>query len=106
MNKSIIFLAFLLFFACSSGVEVSESEIETAIQKSDDFGLHNKAFIRATLDLVKSGQCTISELAELGGWMKSVINHKVEPVYFIYCGGMNRSNRIYFNVETEQTFTD
>ena len=106
MNKSITFNAFLLLSACSQAIDVSENEVETAIQKSDDFVLHNNAFIKATVSLVRSGQCTTGELAELGGWMKSVINHKTEPVYFTYCGGMNRSNRIYLNVETQQTFTD
>ena len=106
MIKSITLTSLLVLSACSQKINVSEIEIESAIQMSDDYSLHSKNFISATTNLVKSGQCTISELAEQGGWMKSVINYKSEPVYFTYCGGMHRSNRIYLNMDTQQTFTD
>ena len=106
MIKSKFYIACLLLSACSQNINVSEIEVENAIQKSDDFSIHNKAFISATKDLVESGQCTISELVEQGGWVKSVINHKSEPVYFTYCGGLHRTNRIYLNMETQQTFKD
>jgi hypothetical protein len=32
--------------------------------------------------------------------MKAVINYRDQPVYFTYCGGMTKSNRIYLNAET------
>ncbi len=105
LQKLIIITAFILS-SCSPQIQVSEVEIERLIQKSDDYEQHKKAFVIASSELVKGERCTTTELSEQAGWMKSTLNYKFEPVYFIYCGGTNRSNRIYLNVATLKTFTD
>ena len=78
--------------------------ISEAISSSDDFGKHQNIFVSASKSLIDSGRCQLSDFQEVGGWVKSVINHKSEPVYFTYCGGMTNDNRIYLNVENGETF--
>jgi hypothetical protein len=39
----------------------------------------------------------------MGGWVKSQ-NHKKEPIYFTYCGGLHISKRIYLDVVTGEIF--
>lgn len=81
-------------------------QVKDAINKSDDFNAHSDAFISETTTLVKNGRCTLSELDEQGGWMKSTLNYKSEPVYFTYCGGVHGDNRLYLNVVSQQVFID
>ncbi len=73
--------------------------IFAAISSSDDFEAHQDVFVSASKTLINNGRCQLSDFQEVGGWVKSVINHKLEPVYFTYCGGMTNDNRIYLNVE-------
>ncbi|MAK51643.1 SH3 domain-containing protein [Marinobacter sp. DSM 26671] len=78
--------------------------IFAAISSSDDFEAHQDVFVSASKTLINNGRCQLSDFQEVGGWVKSVINHKLEPVYFTYCGGMTNDNRIYLNVENGETF--
>ena len=78
--------------------------ILAAISSSDDFEAHQDVFVSASKTLINNGRCQLSDFQEVGGWVKSVINHKLEPVYFTYCGGMTNDNRIYLNVENGETF--
>lgn len=57
----------------------------------------------ATTRLVRDGRCTLAELKELGGWMKSS-NQLTKPVYFTYCGGMNLAHRIYLDASTGRIY--
>lgn len=46
----------------------------------------------------------------MAGWVKSTLNYKHQPVYFVYCGmkkgkSPTRKNRIYLNVKTGKVFT-
>jgi hypothetical protein len=79
------------------------AEIEKAIESSDDFSKHRDVFLRAAATLIQSGTCSLEQLREYGGWVKST-QHKSEPVYFTYCGASNTSSRIYLNVATGETF--
>lgn len=81
----------------------TEAELEVAIAASDDFTIHKQAFLSATSSLVSQGTCSLSELKEMGGWVKSQ-SHKNQPVYFTYCGGMHLSKRIYVDVSTGKVF--
>lgn len=78
--------------------------IFAAISSSDDFEAHQDVFVSASKTLINNGRCQLSDFQEVGGWVKSVINHKLEPVYLTYCGGMTNDNRIYLNVENGETF--
>ena len=106
MKSLPIVLTFFILVACSTEIEVSPAQVQDAIKKSDGFNSYSDVFVTETTKLVKNGKCTLNELAEQGGWMKSTLNYSAEPVYFTYCGGMHRSNRVYLNVITQKVFTD
>jgi hypothetical protein len=69
------------------------------IRDSDDYRLYKDAFAKAASQLIASGQCTRADFEEAGGWTQSV-NHRERPIYFVYCGGLRRENRIYLNAST------
>jgi len=69
---------------------------------SDDFRLHEAAFVAAADKLIADGTCTAANFREMGGWMKSM-NNKAEPVYFTYCGS-GGADRIYLNAATGATY--
>lgn len=81
----------------------SASQAERLVAQSDDFTQHREAFVRAANELIESGRCTPGDFEEQGGWMKSS-NHRNEPIYFTYCGGMTIANRIYLNAATGRIF--
>ncbi|MBW1722536.1 MAG: SH3 domain-containing protein [Deltaproteobacteria bacterium] len=81
----------------------NNSPIAMAIKSSDDFAKYQSVFINASERLIRSGQCTLEDFKEMGGWVRST-KHKPNPVYFTYCGGMNKSNRIYLNAATGKIF--
>jgi hypothetical protein len=74
------------------------------ISQSDDFEKNREAFTELANTLIGQGFCTEAEVAEQGGFVKSVLNYKYEPVYFVYCGGWTNENRIYVNTETREMF--
>lgn len=74
---------------------------EAMIAQSDDFKRYRSAFLAVSNRLISEGRCTKAEFTEMGGWLKSVNEHKNEPVYFTYCGGMTAANKIYMNAETQ-----
>ncbi|CAH0536997.1 hypothetical protein [Vibrio marisflavi] len=73
------------------------------VGKSDDFKLHETAFLKATDTLLKEDKCRPQDFQELEGWVKSV-KYKDREVYFVYCGGLQLSNKIYLDVKTGQIF--
>jgi len=79
------------------------SPVARAIKSSDDFSKYQSVFVSASDQLIKSGKCSLGDFKEMGGWWRST-NHKPKPVYFTYCGGMTRSNRIYLDAATGKTF--
>ena len=107
MIKKGLFLLIMyaaLFSACSDNNSpqiktVSKAQIELAISGSDNYKIHKEIFITSAKTLLENGTCNLSELKDMGGWVKSQ-NHKNEPIYFTYCGGMKIQNKIYLNVST------
>jgi hypothetical protein len=79
------------------------SPIAKAIKSSDDFAKHQQVFESVSEKLVNSGKCKLSDFQDIGGWLRSTA-HKPKPVYFTYCGGMSKNNRIYVNTLTGKTF--
>ncbi|MDG3085415.1 hypothetical protein P7F88_04575 [Vibrio hannami] len=73
------------------------------IKKSDDYADHEDQFVIATQKLIDDGVCTFEDFEVLGGWLASVAN-KPDPVYFVYCGGIDREDKVYLNVETGKIF--
>lgn len=73
------------------------------VAKSDDYRLHKDAFVEAAEKLIGEGRCTAADFRENGGWVKSS-KHRNQPIYFMYCGGSTRANRLYLNARTGRIF--
>jgi hypothetical protein len=71
----------------------------TLIRGSDDYRIYKDVFAKAAVRLIESGQCTRADFEEMGGWTQST-NHRGRPIYFMYCGGLRRENRIYLDAST------
>jgi hypothetical protein len=69
------------------------------VSSSDDYRIYKDVFARAASELIASGQCTRADFEEMGGWIKSE-NHRDQPIYFTYCGGMRLQNRLYLDAST------
>ena len=98
----------LLLSACSDKessqvITASEAQIVKAISGSDDYEKYKSNFIKATMQLVQSKKCSITELKKMGGWTKSQ-SYKKEPIYFTYCGGMSKNNKVHINAQTCQIY--
>lgn len=76
---------------------------ESLVAQSDDFGRYRQSFAKIAARLIEEGRCTPDDFKEMGGFMKSVSQHKNEPVYFTYCGGMTSANKVYVNAQTGET---
>lgn len=86
-----------------SAPSVSSDEIAAAIASSDDFGIYRQVFIDAAAALIHDGRCSLGQLRENGGWVRSQ-THKPRLVYFVYCGAPHVSNRFYVDATTGQVF--
>jgi hypothetical protein len=53
--------------------------------------------------LIKEKICTPEDFEEVQGWMRS-INYQERNVYFVYCGGLRVSDKIYFDVDSGEMF--
>lgn len=100
----LLVLSYSLLIACGDKekaklITVSDTLIDSAISKSDDYEKYKPNFISTTKELIQDKKCSISELKNIGGWVKSQ-NHKYNPIYFTYCGGMKINNKIYLNAST------
>ena len=71
------------------------------VSSSDDYGKYKDVFARAAAQPILSKQCTRGDFEETGGWLKSTA-HKDSSVYFTYCGGFTRENRLYLNAGTRE----
>jgi hypothetical protein len=80
--------------------------VERLVAQSQDFTEHRAAFVKAAKELINDCRCTPRDFEKTGGWRKSAIKYRKEPVYFTYCGGMTIYNRIYLNAETGRIFQD
>lgn len=79
-----------------------DTPLGRALKDSDNFAKHHAMFLRASQKLLDSRMCKLEDFRDNGGWMKST-NH-AGSVYFAYCGGMTRSNRLYLDAATGLTF--
>jgi hypothetical protein len=79
------------------------SILEKALKSSDNYLRYKKSFIKASENLIKEKTCTVNDFKEMGGWMRSP-DYSPKPIFFTYCGGMIKENRIYLNVKTGEIF--
>lgn len=83
--------------------EEKRKAMAALISKSDDFVEYQDKFIIATQQLIDDGRCSFEDFELLGGWITSV-TYQDDPVYFIYCGGTRRSDKIYLNAESGEIY--
>lgn len=80
-----------------------DQQLANAISNSDDAESHGEIFLEAATQLIAEKKCQISDFQENGGWIRSM-NHKPKPIYFTYCGGYIRSNRVYIDTASGKIF--
>jgi len=83
--------------------EEREEMLSSYIGKSDNFHLYKDSFFTITERLIKEKICTPQDFEEVEGWMRS-INYNERNVYFVYCGGLRVSDKIYFDVDSGEMF--
>lgn len=83
--------------------EYKDDKLVDALKISDDFSKYLKVFVEASKKLIASRKCTLGDFKKTGGWFRSV-NYKPRAVYFTYCGGMRRGNRIYVDATNGKVF--
>lgn len=84
-------------------VSGADGELRDALKDSDNFGRYSKVFMDASKKLIDEKMCTLIDFKSAGGWMKSSLNSSGN-VYFVYCGGMKRSDRLYLDVQSGKAF--
>lgn len=77
--------------------------LDSYVAKSDDYLLYRDVFRRQTEQLLQEKRCTPEDFEQLGGWVRSV-TYAEQPIYFVYCGGLNQIDKIYLNVESGEVF--
>lgn len=83
--------------------KVDGSPIAQALKHSNNFEKHQRTFISASEKLIADGTCKLKDFRDAGGWAKSS-TMAPRQVYFVYCGGMEKSNRIYLDVSDGSIF--
>jgi type II secretory pathway pseudopilin PulG len=83
--------------------EERDEMLTTYIGKSDNFHRYKESFFTITDRLIKEKICTPEDFEEVQGWMRS-INYQERNVYFVYCGGLRVSDKIYFDVDSGEMF--
>ena len=78
-----------------------ERPLDRSLKSSDDYDQHRSKFLAASKQLILQKRCSVSDFAEMGGWVRST---RRKSVYFTYCGSMNRNNRIYLDVISGRIF--
>lgn len=77
----------------------SNTELEKAIEGSDNYSLYRENFIRLSQKLIDNGRCSMADYKEMGGWLRSS-SHKPKPIFYTYCGGFSKNHKIYINAKT------
>jgi len=67
-----------------------------AINSSDKFEIYKDIFIKTSQRLYEKGTCQLRDFKRTKGWIEISDN----VLFFIYCGKIKRSNKIYLNVVT------
>jgi len=73
------------------------------VNKSDDYIVYEDQFLIATQHLIENKTCSYEDFELMEGWILSR-TYNMDPVYFVYCGGTGRGNKVYLNVETGKVF--
>ena len=68
------------------------------VAKSQDYEKFKPIFISTSKRLYDNGTCVLKDFRRSRGWMALAD----DAIYFIYCGSIKRSNKIYLNVITNK----
>ena len=81
---------------------IGDNSADLPVFTASDYGYRpvGKEILLAAEALITSGQCTVSDFADVGGFTKST--SEGAGIYFTYCGG--GSDRIYLDVATGRTY--
>ena len=63
---------------------------------SDNYQIHENIFHDASQQLINNKTCTINDFKIMRGWVESPSNN----IYFTYCGGFKKYDKVYLDVET------
>lgn len=66
------------------------------VKESQDFEKFEPLFVATSKRLFDNGTCQLKDFKRSKGWMELAD----KTIYFIYCGSIKRSNKIYLNVIT------
>lgn len=98
MIKGFLLSLFILpLVACGGGNEVDQSELRSVISKSTDYKMHRELFENTAAQVIRVGFCSMEDFRKHAGWERSV---NAPYNYFVYCGGLDRTDRLYLNVMT------
>ncbi len=81
-----------------TGKTTVDSRLLRYISKSDNYIKHSKVFINVSQRLIASHVCRISDFRKTSGW----IELSKDEIYFTYCGGFNKKDKIYINLLTNK----
>ena len=82
---------------------MNNTPLEKSIKSSDNYAEHRDNFINISIELINSGTCSLADYKEQGGWVRSS-SHKPKPIYFTYCGGISKNNKVYINAKTGKIY--
>lgn len=80
-----------------------ETGLAGILGKSDDYHLYKDQFLKTASALISQKICTLKDFQEGWGFTKST-KYPNQPVYFTYCGGMHKRNKIHLNVQSGKIF--
>ena len=80
-----------------------ETGLAKIIGKSDDYRQYKDLFLKTASTLIAQKNCTLKDFQEGWGFTKST-TYPNQPIYFTYCGGFHKRNKIHLNVKTGRTF--
>ena len=74
------------------------SRLTKAISGSDGFNKHSKVFIAVSEELIHKRVCKVSDFRKTRGWMEL----KADKMYFAYCGGFSKRNKLFLDINTSE----
>ena len=89
--KTLILTVLLAMLGVQNAQAMTLSE---ALKYSDD---KTPELTKAAQNLVDTKSCSLIDINENGGWTRST---KYQNTWFIYCGGLHQSNKIYYTSPT------
>lgn len=70
--------------------------LKQALSYSDNYDKHASLFQSVSQKLIDKKRCKIRDFKRMRGWVESSPTN----LYFTYCGGFRRSDKIYLNIAT------